>query len=191
MKTLFDNDCIVKVCRYDLVDPLLRLVGGWGNTYVLPTAKFSLKARSPSSAITLMNSKEAAERLFNFLSNAIEIKESDSNKYLAALSIHPQVDAGEAILFAMALDELETLVYTGDKRSIAALAEFLDQTGLRSILEGRIKCLEQVVAEIIEISDFDSICKKIRADKATDKTLYMCFNSGTLENALIGLLSHY
>ncbi len=191
MTVLVDNDAALKVCRYDLQDLAAHHFGGYNNLRVLESARYSLYVENRTRGLKFTGSQPALERLKAFLAAVPPLAISPDNPYLPALNAIPQVHAGEVALLAAAAEDIGTIVFTGDKRAIRALAAAGEAVDARHRLEGRLKCLEQVVAELIEAFGFRAVGPRIHADPTADTALRVCFALCSEQNAIEGLRSYY
>ena len=124
-RLLVDNDVLLKLARYGLLDALVNIFGiDVSDIQVLATAKYSLL---PAKNILLRcKDADSANRLEDFLTRSVPLNPVDlDTNLLDTLSAIPSIDAGEALLLAAGASDPETLVITGDKRAVAALLRLL------------------------------------------------------------------
>jgi len=184
-----DNDVVLKVCQYQLETLFCANCASLESIRILPTLKFKFSLNNPSKAIKYAKSEDNLQRLNMFVD---KIREADealvSDHYLDLLQEIDQIDAGEAILFALAAQNNESITFTGDKRSIIALSKIND-ANLYDSIAGKVKCLEQSVAEMLVNSDTDEALQLIKG-QPWDQTLRIC-SSGDINNMLDCLQSYY
>lgn len=190
-RTLIDNDCLLKTSRFDLVEELSSLCGGYAAMYVLDEAQYVFQVADPERARKRTGSDEATTRLRDLLASCIAIPVYDGSPVLTALSEYSNIDAGEAIIFTAAIEEVESIIFTGDKRAIKAFADAVRDLGLEDRIFGRVKCYEQIIAEIIEGHGFEEVAEKIRNDPDADKSMRACFSSQAKHDVIVGLSSYY
>lgn len=186
---LLDNDVVLKFAQYDLFDQLQELCGGPSYVYVLPTMRFRFHLNDDDKGLRLLQTVDALERIRDFSQSVAEI-ENTNEDMIAALQDVPQIDAGEAVLFAAALEDDASLTYTGDKRAIVSLFNSAEAQKIVKPLIGRIKCIEQVVAEMLIEFDSEVMVDKVRG-QTWDTALRACFSSGIREKIMKGLRSYY
>jgi hypothetical protein len=188
-RLLLDNDVLLKLARYDLQDEFLRTCSGDLPHYVLPTAKYRFYLSNKRKGVAFAGSRDAFTRLKRLLATATEITEEPSPEVSVALLAVPGIDPGEALLYAIASLDPESLLLTGDKRSLAALGSSQAIPAVDSI-KGRVKCFEQVVAELIQAHGAGVIVK-LRG-RPWDQAVSACVGSGNSpKEVLCGLESYY
>lgn len=187
---LLDNDVVLKISRYALVDEFLDECVVPGSTYVLPTLKYVFRLNSDEQARQRLGGEEPLRMMHELLKVVDEINQKPDSDILAYFQDVDEIDAGEAILFAIAMAWDQSLTITGDKRALVALSSLSTQIGLVESLSGRLKCIEQTIAEMMLGSHADEVVRKIQG-KNWDTALRICFNSGDHRSALDCLLSYY
>jgi len=189
-RTLLDNDVVVKLGQYDLLGELLVLTNGPEPIRILPTLRFRFRLDSPERAMKLIRDQAAVQRIREFVGMVSQLEDEPSPDHLAILADTPQIDPGEAVLFAAAAADQESLTFTGDKRAITALVTTARAQSVAECLRGRIKCLEQIAAEMLLCVDAGNVIAKIRG-KDWDTTLRICCSSGSAKETISALNSYY
>ncbi|MBP9888373.1 MAG: hypothetical protein KBF93_18890 [Leptospiraceae bacterium] len=118
--------------------------------------------------------------------SVIEDFDDEMNGRLSSLE---DIDPGEAMLFAASVLYSESIILTGDKRSIESLANFEDKEKFKN----RIMILEQIIQRYIALKGFDVIKNKVIPFKEFDTSIRAIFGSGdlsNLENVEIVLISY-
>ena len=112
---------------------------------------------------------------------------------LQTLTAIPGIDPGERVLYANLKDDAETIVLSGDKRCMKALAK----AQLGDIYQIRIQkktiCFEQILESIINEQSFSKTLAAIIDFQGCDKTISILFSHGTQsseEEVRRGLLSY-
>jgi hypothetical protein len=134
--------------------------------YFLKTKR--LKDKYPQSILN---------RCLDFCERVSVIEEFD-DEMNGRLSSLEDIDPGEAILFAASVLFSESIILTGDKRSIESLANFEDKEKFKN----RIMILEQIIQRYIQLKGFDVIKNKIIPFKEFDTSIRAIFGSGDLSN---------
>lgn len=192
MKAFCDNDVIHKFCAFDLFDDALSGIGvAHADVLVLPTAKFKFLSKAPAKGQQKYGAPVFA-RIQEALAKVGEITTSvhlDDEKTLAAVM---GIDQGEALLFSFASRE-ESLLLTGDKRSLMALASESSCREIAARLEGRVICLEQMVQHAIAFAGFSVAREKMVSALSADKVVQVAFGSGlaTEQDAAMRALEYY
>jgi hypothetical protein len=173
--TLFiDNDALLKLANYDLLDTALMMFGIQPKDInVLATAKYVLLPGK--DRLRHCKTEETAQRLENFLLKAIKLNaESVASEVLDALYVKPGIDAGEALIFAMAASDPDSYVITGDKRALAAMHDGKGLGDVRGALAGRVFSLELLFLFLIKC-DFARVQAGVRSQPSVDKALTIAF----------------
>ena len=174
MLTLIDNDALLKLARYGLLEQALQSLGvGYSDVRVLATAKYVLLPAG--NRLRRCKDEGTATRLEEFLSKVgqVDVAQADSNA-IDTLAAQPNIDAGEALLFAIAASTPDARLITGDKRALAALSSAEEVTHMCVALTGRVITLEVLFALFIK-TDFATTQTSVRANADVDKALTMAF----------------
>src|SRR5260370_733796 len=182
MTSLVDNDIVLKVSCYGLVDEILlpvcesiELAG------VLGTMKFVVSRRIRRLGLN-GGPDEAIACLESLLERIAVIEPTDEEQRMAAdFELNAQragvsLDAGESQLCALAVTRSIPRLLTGDKRAIAGLDVLLEQDQRLSELCGKLYCLEHLVSKALSADSAGTIRNAICAQGAVDKTLAICFS---------------
>lgn len=194
---LLDNDVVKKLCQYQLEEEFCDVCCPSVQIAVLPTLKFVFQLNDDALAHDILQTHDAVVRVRKFLDEVSEIEDSSIpdelqhqyDELLAEFQDIDQIDSGEAILFALTILVDSTITFTGDKRSIIALGNILNEEN-RAKVTGRVKCLEQTIAELMLNMEFQEMSKKV-ANKPWDTALRACFGSTSYESVIEGLESYY
>ncbi|MCP2729697.1 hypothetical protein [Limnofasciculus baicalensis] len=171
---LIDNDALLKLARYGLLDQALALFKCTPtDVSVLPAAKYRLLPAK--NRLRFCKDEESAARLEAFFktSNRLDAGLADPD-LLDILNAVPNIDAGEALLFAVAANNRNTLVITGDKRSLEALCSYDSVAHVSKALAGRVVSVEVLFSMLAEYR-FTLIQELVRAKPDVDKTLNNVF----------------
>jgi len=197
MISLVDNDVILKMGKWDLLSELVALLGGDMSTiFHLATCRHVLcPPHKPAKALKRCGDQATVERIANFCADTMPLPPPKETTWLKKLNEVPDIDTGEVLLFAVGLEEESSFTYIGDKRSLVALAGNESLLGCVRALNGRIKCLEQIIAELIASHTLDHILRKIRTRKDVDRAMNMVLGnrpqSKNTNDIWQGLLSYY
>jgi len=167
---LIDNDALLKLARYGLLNQALALFDCTPtDVSVLAAAKYRLLPAK--NRLRFCKDEESAVRLEAFLrtSKPLDARSADPD-LLDELNVIPNIDAGEALLLAVGATNNETLVITGDKRSLAALCSHASVAEVSNALAGRVISVEVLFFMLIE-RQFALIQERVRAKPDVDTTL--------------------
>lgn len=174
MTLLIDNDALLKLARYDLLDTALASFGfGHDDVRVLATAKYVLLPAK--NRLRRCKDEASAHRLEAFLAKVKTITSelADEDK-VDALAAPPNIDPGEALMLAVAASTADAYVITGDKRALTALSEEEDLQAVHATLSGKVLSLEVLFTFLIE-ADFEEVQACVRRQPAVDKALTNAF----------------
>lgn len=117
-RLLMDNDALLKAAHWNLLDVVPTLAGGaWADSACLPT--FPPRVHRVESR--LFADPEVAKALEAKLVLSTELPKPNPN-VLDALQADPGIDAGELLLFGALAASPESVLLTGDKRALRAVA---------------------------------------------------------------------
>lgn len=174
MTVFIDNDALLKLASYDLLDTVLTMFDiAPGDIRVLATAKYSLLPAK--DRLRRCKMEECADRLGSFLATARKLASDDvDGSMLDSLSAKPGIDPGEAMMLAAAASDSDPFVITGDKRALEALqtGEGLDE--VREALAGRVLSLELLFSFLVE-GNFDQVQERVRKQPGVDKAIANAF----------------
>jgi hypothetical protein len=171
---LIDNDALLKLARYGLLDEAIALFECTPtDVRVLATAKYRLLPAK--NRLRFCKDEESATRLEAFLktSNPLDAGLADPD-LLDVLNAVPNIDPGEALLLAVGANNRDTLVITGDKHSLAALCSHDSVADVSKALAGRVVSMEVLFSMLTEYQ-FTLIQERVRDKPDVDITLRIVF----------------
>lgn len=175
MIAIIDNDVILKLARWDLHGELNGLLAACGPVYHLPTCVYALCGSASRMRKTGCD-EESAQRIRAFCAATAPLPPSRDVQALTALAGIPGIDVGEVQIFAAASADPQALTYMGDKRSLLAIASAPSVGVLKAMLAGRVKCLEQVMGELMLGTSHAAIGAKVhQAGRGVDITMTIAF----------------
>ena len=175
---LIDNDALLKLARYGLLDEAVELFGCTPNDVrVLATAKYSLLPAK--DRLRLCKDEESTVRVEDFLKTSTPIDATlAAPEFLDRLNAVQNIDAGESLLLAVGATDMNTLVITGDKRCLAALCSDDSVAQVSSALAGRVVSMEVLFSYLVE-NQFVYIQECVRSKPDVDKALSIAFGVST------------
>lgn len=179
MIVLTDNDIILKLAWCDLFSEFLAVFEvSPGDVRILNTARHVLT----SARIRKRVNDEGHSRLIAFLSIASDIDVEPDAEDVAALTEQPKIDLGEAVLFSICPMLTDTILVTGDKRSLRALQDASSTEAacarLCERLAGRVFCFEQIIERILTRFGFEAIRDRLIRGRECDQGLAFWLGSG-------------
>ena len=192
MVSLWDTDILLKLSALDLVQETLQLLQlSEQDVYLLPSATHYL--RKADKRLIYRYGKEGVERAQKLAQQAKFVGFHLEKSELELLSSVPDIDTGEALLYASTYALQEFWLLTGDKRSLTALAASPNCQPIAARLSGKVICLEQVVIHSLSSYPFEILLSKIVPARECDTAVKVAFGSGNqadLSHA-IGALDAY
>jgi hypothetical protein len=191
MVYFLDNDVILKLTTYRMLDEALDCLEiDRSDIRVLASARFvfsSKKLRKKHSEETLLSAVE-------FVESGTTISAQDNDEYrLLEKQAKNDIDPGEATLIAATFHESASLLATGDKRCLQALANIESLELIHKKLQGSVICLEQIICKLIETHDFKWVLERVLPNLDCDKALKSAFGSGSNSQSetVLGTLNVY
>jgi hypothetical protein len=173
---LLDNDVVLKVCAYRCSDSATAVATiEQTPPGMLSIGQFTLRSilRKPGR----LADPESARAEFEALLPRLRMIEPDETEIDIAADLEERAvamslefDPGESQLLAVLLQRRERMLVTGDKRAIAAIS------GLEvAEADGRIACLEQLIAAVVGDDDPAAMRRHVCAEPAADRAVTACF----------------
>jgi hypothetical protein len=175
-----DNDVLLKAATYDTADRFW-IDCGLDGLGVLGAAKYVLP-----SVIAKRPPRKGVEPVLAALEGilaAASVLEPEQEELALAASIESAaqlaavpLDIGESQLCAIAIRRGLEMLETGDKRAIQGFERVLDVLSEIAPIEGRLRCLEQIVLRAIADDEaLHLIAEAVCQEPDADKTLAICF----------------
>lgn len=190
-----DNDLIIKLIRYGLVDPMLSHCDEEADSRraaVLATAKW-VCTTALERAIGRHGESSLLLQAFEAFLAAVEVVEPSQGELEFAAQLEDlassndlPLDAGESVLAAIVASRLG-LMLTGDKRAIVALEALLDEFPALQELAGRVGSLEQAMMTLLVHLGIDEVSDAVQRAPEADKAMKLAL---TAPPSIDGLLSY-
>lgn len=169
-----DTDVFAKLGIASLLDQLYAMFGVTVDECArLPALSHMLRR----GALPALHGKEACERLVP-VAEAMPLAPAASTTWLGRLANLPQIDPGEAQLFATAAEH-QLIVVTGDKRSVIAASKV---DGMADALAGRVASLEAVLLGLCQRLGREHLRTAVKplvaVEDRRDKMVQVCFSDG-------------
>jgi hypothetical protein len=190
LKLFVDNDVILKLAQYGILEHLISLFPGPADLIALDSARYKLLPKR--NRLELCKTEEVAGRVEAFLDAAVPAStEPVDVELLERLNGSPGIDTGEALLFATAASADNARVLTGDKRALAGLGGLQDAYCSQA-LAGKIIMLEALLQRFTQI-DPGHTQQAVRSNPTVDKALTNVFGvsePAAPDSVLAGLESY-
>ena len=172
---LLDSDAAKKLCQYQLLHELTVAVGcSLGDFAVLPQLRFQLKLDKDDKALAKLGTQAAVDLASELVAAASSVEiDADAANPLLQLN-RPDIDSGEATLFAALHSNDNAQLCSGDKRAFIALSKVNDIPVIDA-LWARLICLEEAIYLILQSADFQIVSDKVRAQPDVDISLSIAF----------------
>jgi hypothetical protein len=195
-RVLMDNDVVLKAACYALGDEVLSATTlERVPPAMLGVGRFVIRSRL-TRASNIADSGRATIAFERMIATMLLV-EPDEDELAAAADLEAEaihrdleLDGGESQLLAILAKRACSLLITGDKRAIAAMAVVATAD-----VGSRIACLEQLIAHVATANDFPSVRTRICAEPKVDRAITSCFacsspNTPDTADVLTGLASY-
>ena len=95
----------------------------------------------------------------------------------------PEIDDGEAILFALVAEKPFLYLASDDKRSMIALASDESVRAIRDRVAGRVMCLETIVELLVQHDGVEDVAARLNAVRDASTMLRVVFSQGAATSA--------
>lgn len=189
---LLDADAVSKLAHWDLLGEVAVLTGVSTDQTATLSSLIHRAARSCAKADgRLFKATSAAERALKYLQQLAPLPPPDED-FIAHVQHVPAIDPGEALLLASLRAHANTILITGDKRAVTALATAVPEQMLNS-LSDRIVTIEQIVLALLKSKGIDWLRAHICPYRTLDKAIGVIMGSdckASAEAAEAGLRSY-
>jgi hypothetical protein len=195
-RILLDNDVVLKAASYALADETVAATTIDDTPpAMLGVGRFVIRNRLSRSS-NIADVPRATEAFAQMLA-AMTLVEPNDDEMAAAADLEAEairqdleLDGGESQLLAILANRACSLLVTGDKRAIAAMAIVA-----ADLAGGRVACLEQLIAHIVATSATPFVQPRICAEPNVDRAITSCFACSSPErpdvaDVLAGLASY-
>lgn len=190
---LLDSDAARKLCQYELIEELIVLLDcTMVDVAVLPQLKFQLWLTNDAKALKKLGTANAVELARRLVASALEVEVSASSANPLLELNRPDIDSGEATLFAALCERSDSSLVSGDKRAFIALSK-VDGIPVIDGLWARMLCLEEAVLWLARDGDFPTVSERIRNRVDVDTSIGISFgrSAPATKHAVIDALQSY
>lgn len=195
-RVLVDNDVVLKTACYALADETVAAttVGGVPPA-MLGVGRFVIRGRLARA--TNIADPGRAGAAFDRMLEVIGLVEPDEAELAIAADLEAEanmrdleLDGGESQLLAILANRACSLLVTGDKRAITAMAAVATALAAR-----RVACLEQLIAHIVGMVGSAAVRPRVCAEPQVDRAVTSCFGcsmaSAPGDAGILGGLASY
>jgi len=177
MKVYIDCDVASKLARWGVLDEVWNTLDlDNHDVYVPASLKFRFQLQDDAKALKKCGSAAAVEQLRRFVGKVGDPPDAQ-DELIVVLSSEPGIDSGESVLFASAATQDDAVIITGDKKAIVALGWLCEKEERVRTLRGKILCLEQLVAHLLDFKGLSWLRQAIAVDPSADRTIHICLGS--------------
>lgn len=181
MRLLVDTDAFCKLAVAGMLHEAIGLLGvGLNDCGRLPALPHMLRRGGLQKTF----GAAACDALIP-IAEALPVAGQASEGWLNKLTLIPDIDPGEAQLFAGAA-EGNLMVLSGDKRALRALRNVV---GFAGALSGRIVVLEAILLALCDHLGPEVVRERVQPLCSSDKVVQACFSPGNPDPA-VALLSY-
>jgi hypothetical protein len=167
---LADNDLILKLAKCNLLDSLPNLLGiPIEEIFIAPAARFQLVNRNLAKAVAKCGNQETLDRICAFLGVVKDIPGVEDTELLIRLGSVDGIDSGEQLLFASCFEASDSLLVTGDRTALRALAGSEQLVDICHSLAKRVVTFESALLLAAKIYGFDVVKAKLLAYPGYEK----------------------
>lgn len=169
IRVLVDSDAFCRLASGDLFNDALAILGTTVHECgCLPALPYMLRRGS----LPKTYGPETCANLVD-LAESIDCVSDPDPLWLERVALIPEIDVGEAQLFAFAAAN-SLMVVTGDRRALRALK---DIAGYADALAGRIIAMEALLWVLCDRLGHAEVRRRLGGLTATDVTLKICFSA--------------
>ena len=176
MDVFVDNDVVIKLAQYDLLDTLLDIAKEKGISWVvLDSLYYVIGVENPTQAAKLFPNGSIPRSIHKLLdaSKYASLESLQANILFASLN-EPFLDAGELILMICASEVEGSGIFTGDKRALNATHKLVGDNKI-DLSDCVFISLECAIKILLIQGDANDVIQKIRNNSHVDKALTNCF----------------
>jgi hypothetical protein len=142
VKHLIDNDTIIKLASYDILqEARSQMIVRSPDLYVLPTARNYIQNNGQFRRTECLDMKLRAVSFIDTCQSMPFVNFADD----VLVVDNPKIDPGEKVMLSSCADMQEFEIVTGDSKFIKLLGSHPQAEPIRKRVSGRIVCLEQVI----------------------------------------------
>ncbi len=121
-----------------------------------------------------------------------EITDRPGDELLQTLIAFPEIDDGEALLYALLAEQPTLILASADKRAMRIVGSTDDPTGIRDSIVGRVIALETVLHQLVSHDGVQPIAEAFAVfpDHKTLQVIFSPVNSTDDERCLASLESY-
>lgn len=177
-RLLIDNDIFILLAGSNLLIPAISILGfELTDVWRLePLPHIVRKKKSP------VLSPKVADQVIQFCNEVPVVSDEPSAIFLEQLAAGADIDAGEAVLYALLAAQPSYLLASNDKRAMRSIATLDSLQTIRSLVAGRIVCLESLLIKLVKLYKVETIGKELEPVLPIDTFLRVAFSQNCIAN---------
>ncbi len=176
-RLVIDSDLFILLAGSDLLMPTLGLLGIQpADAQRLPALEYQLQRSSRWTWAYPEGVRQLALTACRRIPPLTERPTSDAT--LQQLIAVEAIDEGEALVFALMIEQRGLYLASGDKRAMRALAAAPQLRQVRDGIAGRVLCLESILRLLVERQGLEAIANALRPVRDQYQTLRVAFSAG-------------
>ena len=184
-----DNDVLIKLAAYRLIESGLAALGDGSAAVVLGAAPFVVP--SAINGHEGIDDKPGALAAWQAAVDVVEVVEPTHDEVALAARLEEAAarlglpfDFGESQLCAIVVARGLELLVTGDKRAITSLVPMWEECDEVGSLRGAVLCLEQVVHRLVGELGPEQVRVAICTERLVDRSLTACMGCAAMEQGI-------
>lgn len=174
---LIDNDIFIILAGANLLTPAVSLLGfeltSIRHLKALPYMIRGRKRRNEFSATVI-------ERVVQACKDTPVLTENPSISFEQELTDVVNIDAGEAVLYALLAEHPFYLLTSNDKRAMRTLVTEKSLQHIQASIAGRVVCLETLMLKMVEHYGVEEIGTKLAPVLSNNQVLRIAFSPGCI-----------
>lgn len=176
-RLVIDSDVFILLAGSDLLMPALSLLGIQpADAQRLPALEYQLQRSSRWARVYPEGVRRMALAACRRIPPLTERPTSDAA--LQQLIAVEAIDEGEALVFALMIEQHGLYLASGDKRAMRALATAPHLRQVRDGIAGRVLCLESLLRLLVERQGLEAIADALPPVRDQYQTLRVAFSAG-------------
>jgi hypothetical protein len=189
-RLLIDTDAFVLLSGAGLLDRVLVLLGfDRATAYRLSALPHMIRRGKKFQQVCRPVTRDC---VLEACSVVPEITDRPSDELLQKLIAFPEIDDGEALLYAMLAEQPTFMLVSGDKRAMKIVGALDNPTGIRDSVAGRVIALETVLHQLVAQDGVEPVAEAFTSfpDHKTLQVVFSPVNSSDKQRCLASIESY-
>jgi hypothetical protein len=178
-RLLIDNDILMLMAGANLLERTVSVLGfDLVDSARLETLPYILQRSRKLRHLPV----DVKEKIAQGCKRVPTLHDAPNSDLLQQLTDVADIDAGEAVLYALLAQHPLCLLTSGDKRAMRAVATAAPLHGVRRSVAGRVVCLETVLLELVKQDGVSTIAQALSSARSQNTLLRVAFSPGCIAN---------